>query len=203
MVKVCNISVSIMKMNKYLLINTLISDFLFFLSPQIKHESDEFDWGVILNFKKQDIGGGRGRGRGRGGHSNPARDPPKVVVEVLLHVLGEEDKPPKPCPPGTNGEMEVVPVLSSLITKISSLRIHVPKDLRPPDNKKSVYKTLQVRVYTTNCFDYFLLIVACCQIQLHLSIGGKEEIRKWSTSSKSSYRHAHKGRCIFGYGSSN
>ncbi|KAE8746496.1 hypothetical protein FOCC_FOCC006730 [Frankliniella occidentalis] len=116
-----------------------------FLQPgrmvKIKHESDEFDWGIIINFKKQEAPSGRGRGRG--GHSNPSRDPPQVIVEVLLHVSGEENQPPKPCPSGVTGDMEVVPVLSSLITKISSLRIHYPKDLRPPDNRKSVYKTLQ------------------------------------------------------------
>ncbi|KAK3910367.1 Exosome RNA helicase MTR4 [Frankliniella fusca] len=116
-----------------------------FLQPgrmvKIKHESDEFDWGIIINFKKQEAPSGRGRGRG--GHANPSREPPQVIVEVLLHVSGEENQPPKPCPPGVTGDMEVVPVLSSLIAKISSLRIHYPKDLRPPDNRKSVYKTLQ------------------------------------------------------------
>lgn len=114
-----------------------------FLQPgrmiKIKHEEDEFDWGIIINFKKQEVS----NSRGRGGRSNPSRDPPQVIVEVLLHVSGEEGQPPKPCPPGTTGEMEVVPVLSTLISKISSLRIHYPKDLRPPDNRKSVYKTLQ------------------------------------------------------------
>lgn len=108
----------------------------------MKHENDEFDWGIIINFKKQEASGGRGRGRG--GHSNPSREPPQVIVEVLLHVAGGEDQPLKPCPHGASGEMEVVPVLSTLITKISSLRVHYPKDLRPSDNRKSVYKTLQV-----------------------------------------------------------
>ncbi|XP_034239631.1 exosome RNA helicase MTR4 [Thrips palmi] len=116
-----------------------------FLQPgrmvKIKHDNDEYDWGIIINFKKQDVQSGRGRGRG--GHSNPSREPPQVIVEVLLHVSGEDDQPTKPCPAGATGDMEVVPVLSSLITKISSLRIHYPKDLRPPDNRKSVHKTLQ------------------------------------------------------------
>lgn len=118
------------------------------MSFQIKHDSDEYDWGIIINFKKQDAPASRGRGRGRGGHSNPARDPPQVIVEVLLHVSGESDQPPKPCPTGATGDMEVVPVLSTLINKISSLRIHYPKDLRPSDNRRSVLKTLQVCIYS-------------------------------------------------------
>jgi len=68
----------------------------------------------------------------------------QLIVEVLLHVAESDSPFPKPCPPGQAGDMEVVPVLSSLISKISSLRVYYPKDLRPPDNRKSVLKTLQV-----------------------------------------------------------
>lgn len=38
--------------------------------------------------------------------------------------------------------MEVVPVLHTLIYQLSSLRVYYPKDLRPPDNRKSVLKTI-------------------------------------------------------------
>lgn len=40
------------------------------------------------------------------------------------------------------GDVEVVPVLHTLIYQISSLRVYYPKDLRPPDNRKSVLKTI-------------------------------------------------------------
>lgn len=38
--------------------------------------------------------------------------------------------------------MEVVPVVHTLIYRISSLRVFYPKDLRPADNRKSVLKTI-------------------------------------------------------------
>jgi ATP-dependent RNA helicase DOB1 len=42
----------------------------------------------------------------------------------------------------TEGQYEVVPVLLPLIESISSVRVYVPKDLRTPDSRKSVGKTL-------------------------------------------------------------
>jgi hypothetical protein len=42
----------------------------------------------------------------------------------------------------TEGQIEVVPVLLPLIDGISSVRVYVPKDLRTPDARKSVGKTL-------------------------------------------------------------
>lgn len=36
----------------------------------------------------------------------------------------------------------MVPVLNTLIYQISSLRVYYPKDLRPPDSRKSVLKTI-------------------------------------------------------------
>lgn len=41
------------------------------------------------------------------------------------------------------GEMEVVPVVSKLITKISSIRVHCPDDLRPKDNRKTMLKIVK------------------------------------------------------------
>lgn len=40
------------------------------------------------------------------------------------------------------GDVEVVPVIHTLIYQISSLRVYYPKDLRPADNRKSVLKTI-------------------------------------------------------------
>lgn len=72
------------------------------------------------------------------------KDKTVIVVDVLLHVSGESSEGnPLPCGEGEAGDMEVVPVLQSLISQISSLRVFYPKDLRPSDNRKSVLKTIQ------------------------------------------------------------
>uniref|UniRef100_A0A1B0AKL5 Helicase ATP-binding domain-containing protein n=1 Tax=Glossina palpalis gambiensis TaxID=67801 RepID=A0A1B0AKL5_9MUSC len=100
---------------------------------KVQSESDEFDWGIVVNFKKQ---------------SNNTRNPLKsetvVIVDVLLHVTEESAKndEPKPCKKGQNGNMEVVPVVHKLISHISSLRVYYPNDLRPADNRRSVLKTI-------------------------------------------------------------
>lgn len=39
--------------------------------------------------------------------------------------------------------MQVVPVLVHLLSAISSVRLYIPKDLRPLDNRQSVLKSIQ------------------------------------------------------------
>lgn len=39
--------------------------------------------------------------------------------------------------------MEIVPVVSKLIIKISSIRVHCPEDLRPKDNRKAMLKIIR------------------------------------------------------------
>jgi ATP-dependent RNA helicase DOB1 len=65
-------------------------------------------------------------------------------VDILLHVDEnfQQDDVPAPCPAGARGSVEVVPVLHSLISRISSLRVYYPSDLRPIDNRRSVLKTI-------------------------------------------------------------
>lgn len=105
-----------------------------FLQPgrmvKVKTEEDEYDWGIIVNFKKDTKDDKR----------NPLKSVTRVIVDVLLHVdeASEKEGIPKPCPSGKKGSVEVVPVVSSLISKVSSLRIYYPNDLRPADNRRSV-----------------------------------------------------------------
>ncbi|XP_058789617.1 exosome RNA helicase MTR4 [Phymastichus coffea] len=106
-----------------------------FLQPgrlvKVKNEHYEFDWGIIVNFKKKNP-------------KNPEKEKTIIVIDILLHVSKESTESiPKPCPEGEEGESEVVPVLHTLISQISSLRVYYPKDLRPTDNRKSVLKTIQ------------------------------------------------------------
>lgn len=76
-----------------------------FLQPgrlvKVQHEKDEYDWGIVVNFRKvtEDL---RSKLRNK---SNPQNTDTKVIVDVLLHVAVEEDeknddvekKIPKPC----------------------------------------------------------------------------------------------------------
>lgn len=105
-----------------------------FLQPgrmvKVKTDGDEYDWGIIVNFKKDT----------KDNSKNPLKSETRIIVDTLLHVDDESEKEgiPKPCPPNKKGSVEVVPVVSGLITKVSSLRIYYPNDLRPSDNRRSV-----------------------------------------------------------------
>ncbi|KAM7351746.1 exosome RNA helicase Mtr4 [Cochliomyia hominivorax] len=100
---------------------------------KVQNDTDEFDWGIVVNFKKQ-----------TNNAKNPLKAETVVIVDVLLHVTEESAKndEPKPCKPGQKGNMEVVPVVHKLISQISSLRVYYPNDLRPADNRRSVLKTI-------------------------------------------------------------
>ncbi|XP_076140739.1 exosome RNA helicase MTR4 [Alosa pseudoharengus] len=112
-----------------------------FLQPgrlvKVKNEEADFGWGVVVNFSKK---------------TNVKvvdRDvDPLYVVEVLVHcskdsVKNAATESARPVPPGEKGEMQVVPVMLHLITSISSVRLYIPKDLRPYDNRQSMLKSIQ------------------------------------------------------------
>ncbi|KAF5296655.1 hypothetical protein FQR65_LT10195 [Abscondita terminalis] len=106
-----------------------------FLQPgrlvKIKTKEAEYDWGMIVNFKKV---------TDRKGKANPLNTPSKVLVDILLHILPKtddnDDEIPLPCPDGEIGEVEVVAVCSSMVTHISSVRLYCPNDLRSNDSRK-------------------------------------------------------------------
>lgn len=98
-----------------------------------KENDEEFDWGIIVNFKKQS-----------NGERNPLKEESVTIVDILLHVDDDyaTTSEPRPCPSNKQGSVEVVPVVHNLISQISTLRLHLPKDLRPPENRRSVLKTI-------------------------------------------------------------
>ncbi|KAI6058252.1 Superkiller viralicidic activity 2-like 2 [Aix galericulata] len=104
---------------------------------KVKNEDDDFGWGVVVNFsKKSNV------------KPNSGELDPLYVVEVLLHCSKESLKnsateAAKPAKPDEKGEMQVVPVLVHLLSAISSVRLYIPKDLRPIDNRQSVLKSIQ------------------------------------------------------------
>ncbi|KAI8043203.1 exosome RNA helicase MTR4 [Drosophila gunungcola] len=109
-----------------------------FLQPgrlvKVSAGSQEYDWGIVLNFKKQDQS-----------RKNPLKCEPSVTIDVLLHVSEAAAKTgdTEPCRPNERGCMEVVPVAHTLITQISSIRVYFPNDLRSADNRRAVLKTIQ------------------------------------------------------------
>uniref|UniRef100_A0A671PUU1 Exosome RNA helicase MTR4 n=1 Tax=Sinocyclocheilus anshuiensis TaxID=1608454 RepID=A0A671PUU1_9TELE len=114
-----------------------------FLHPgrlvRVKKEDLDFGWGLVVNFhKKTNVKAG-------GGDADPL-----FVVEVLLHcskdsVKNAATEAAKPAGPDQNGlfVFQVVPVILHLITSISSVRLYIPKDLRPYDNRQSMLKSIQ------------------------------------------------------------
>jgi len=96
-----------------------------------------------------------------------------IIIDVMLFVSLETAKSQSPLAlvPGdmkvpSSGVMEIVPIDSGLIhqarilalfwfflrpqtqkilfEQISSVKLYIPSDLRSPDNKKAVFKSLQV-----------------------------------------------------------
>ncbi|KAM4809152.1 exosome RNA helicase MTR4 [Rhinophrynus dorsalis] len=104
---------------------------------KVKSEDDDFGWGVVVNFsKKSNV------------KPNSGELDPLYVVEVLLNCCKESLKnaateAAKPAKPDEKGEMQVVPVMLHLLAAISSVRLYIPKDLRPLDNRQSVLKSIQ------------------------------------------------------------
>uniref|UniRef100_A0A3P9AS66 Exosome RNA helicase MTR4 n=1 Tax=Maylandia zebra TaxID=106582 RepID=A0A3P9AS66_9CICH len=102
-----------------------------FLQPgrlvKVKNEDADFGWGVVMN---------------------PRSREPLYVVEVLVHCSKDSVKDAateaaKPAAPGETGEMQVVPVMLHLLTSVSSVRLYIPKDLRPYDNRQLMLKSIQ------------------------------------------------------------
>ncbi|KAK5851505.1 hypothetical protein PBY51_023052 [Eleginops maclovinus] len=111
-----------------------------FLQPgrlvKVKNDDADFGWGVVVNFcKKSNV-------------KSSTDSEPLYVVEVLVHCSKDSVKEAateaaKPAAPGETGEMQVVPVMLHLLTSISSVRLYIPKDLRPFDNRQLMLKSIQ------------------------------------------------------------
>ncbi|XP_015775447.1 PREDICTED: superkiller viralicidic activity 2-like 2 [Acropora digitifera] len=80
--------------------------------------------------------------------SGPVKSEPLYVIEALLNcssksVKSADGETPMPCGPDEKGEMQVVPILLHLVQAISAVRLYIPKDLRSPDSRQGVGKSLQ------------------------------------------------------------
>lgn len=115
-----------------------------FLQPgrlvEVQNGEEYFGWGTIINFQK--------KANQKQSTLSSTPDEPLYVVEVLLYCAKTPKKlaggeVPVPCKEDGKGEMQVVPILSSLLQSISSIRLYLPKDLRPSDARHTVYKSLK------------------------------------------------------------
>ncbi|KAG8519796.1 Exosome RNA helicase MTR4, partial [Galemys pyrenaicus] len=143
-----------------------------FLQPgrlvKVKNEGDDFGWGVVVNFsKKSNVK----PNSGELDPLYVVEVLLRCSKESLKNSATEAAKPAKPDEKGEmqvnilffifrflifcelfvitrfpkcgNKHTVVVPVLVHLLSAISSVRLYIPKDLRPVDNRQSVLKSIQ------------------------------------------------------------
>lgn len=103
---------------------------------QIRDGDNDFGWGSVVSFQKK-------LPTTKKGEPLPSEtDQTKYVVDVLLSCDGKQ-KVPTPCAAGEKGEMLVVPCMLTSVERLSSIRIYIPKDLKTPDSRQSVQKSIQ------------------------------------------------------------
>jgi ATP-dependent RNA helicase DOB1 len=121
-----------------------------FLQPgrmiKMKYKDYDFGWGAVVNFTSAS--------RSKSGPGDKNLTPQQsYIVDVLTFVSTDStvgtrtntDMPAGvyPPPPGGKSKMEVVPFLLTCIDAIGHIRIFLPDDLRPVDNRKGVRKALE------------------------------------------------------------
>ncbi|XP_042868983.1 exosome RNA helicase MTR4-like isoform X2 [Penaeus japonicus] len=107
-----------------------------FLQPgrlvKVKNNDDDFGWGVVLSYKKQE------------NKKDPLK-PPTVTCDIILRVSQESAakkvtsdlKPPQP---GEKSEPVVMTVMVKVIQELSAVRLKLPSDLKPLDQRIMVVK---------------------------------------------------------------
>ena len=111
---------------------------------RIKHKDHDFGWGAVVNFTPR-----------QAAKDQKMEDiPPQqsYVLDVLLQVAdtstvgtkthSELPSGVRPVADGEKGKMEVVPILLSCVESIGGVRIFLPADLKTPEGKNIVRKSL-------------------------------------------------------------
>jgi ATP-dependent RNA helicase DOB1 len=111
----------------------------------IKHMDHDFGWGAVVKFTP------RRPAKGQAAEEYSPQE--SYILDVLLPVsdstsVGTQTHQALPSgvrPPGQGerGKMEVVPVLLTCIEAIGHVRIFLPKDLNPADQRNTVRKSLE------------------------------------------------------------
>jgi ATP-dependent RNA helicase DOB1 len=92
----------------------------------------------------------------------------EYIVDVMLYCqLGSVAKP-RPAPLLEEGDMLVIPCRLHTFQQLSSLRIVLPKDVRQSDSRKTLVKSLRVRVDAM-----------CTQTCIHIAWHAQEVSRRF------------------------
>jgi ATP-dependent RNA helicase DOB1 len=119
-----------------------------FLQPgrlvRVKYGEHDYGWGVVVTFAK--------RQPPRGQKLEDLKPHHQYIVDCLLLLASgssfgaqrDQELPPGVLPPtgSDKGKMEIVPCLLSCIQQIGHLRVFLPKDLKPSDQRNNVRKSL-------------------------------------------------------------
>ncbi|KAM0828724.1 hypothetical protein ACQ4PT_067356 [Festuca glaucescens] len=109
---------------------------------KVRDGSTDWGWGVVVNVVKKPAASTTLPPALSAYRSN------NYIVDALLHCSSssnENGSRSKPCPPraGEKGEMHVVPVPLPLVSGLSSVRINIPSDLRPPEARQNILSAVQ------------------------------------------------------------
>ncbi|WPG98375.1 ATP-dependent RNA helicase [Acrodontium crateriforme] len=115
---------------------------------KIKYKDYDFGWGSVVNFQQVKPN------RNQTPESIP--DGQKIIIDVAMVVAANSSTPPvgsklsSDLPPGVRppidgekGKTEVVPVMNGTIEALGHMRIFLPNDLRSPDQRAQVRKSLE------------------------------------------------------------
>ncbi len=105
----------------------------------MRNLDQDFGWASVVNLKRT-----KPEATPEGG----GMPEESFVADVLLHVTKDTAKSrvaSELCavPAGQTGEMVVIPILLPLIQQISTVRLFIPQDLRPLDNRMAVLKAIR------------------------------------------------------------
>lgn len=102
----------------------------------------------------------------------------QYVLDVILNcevgsVVGKDKSSThhvplgiRPCPPGEIGQPLVIPILLATVEQISTIRLHVPRDLRPLPARETVWRSvLEVQ-------QRFLNVLPILDPEKHMKITG-------------------------------
>lgn len=110
---------------------------------KVKHQDLDFGWGAVVNFTAKKPG------KGQTQESMVPQE--SFIIDVLLQVVDPSsnghrlyvETSIRPPAEGEKGKMEVVPVLLSAIESIGHIRLFLPADLKPTDQRNNVRKSLE------------------------------------------------------------
>ncbi|KAI9203157.1 rRNA-processing arch domain-containing protein [Polychytrium aggregatum] len=107
-------------------------------TPKSGNEVD-FGWGMVIGFSK------RIQANANKDDLTTATEGPVYVVDFLVHCEAGTDsysKHPRPCAQGEKGDMVLLTGTLDCISQFSSVRLHVPKDIKGVDARKQVLKAV-------------------------------------------------------------